>query len=212
MNLKEAFRYQSFLDSNMRRAMSEISRSNCLKTTKTHHKNKANPDAEDVVEVVEHDSNYVPGDAIVKFMLWLVKEREELSMAITDAKAALGFDIDAAVEANKFRQRTSGAIKSMLEYTRASTTTQGRDYKFNVEGNQTPYVYDIDVLFEPEYDVQFAKKTMRDMVAEAERVSTEIDRAMVNSEVKYEPKFDVFESFGDIIETFCEHDDAVEAQ
>ena len=212
MNLKEAFRYQSFLEGNMRRATGAISRANCLTVTKTHHRNKANPDAQDIVEVVEHDSDYVPGDAVVKFMCWAIEERKKLSTAITKTKASLGFDLDAAIEANKFRQRASSAIRTMLMYSKSKSTTQGKDYKFNVEGNQTPYVYDIDVLYEPAYDASLSKQIMRNLISESDAVSADIDRAMVTSVVEYDPLFDVNESFEDIIATFCAHGEAVEAQ
>ncbi len=54
MNLKEAFRYQNFLDTLLNGAVSSLTHPNhCLKVTKTHHCSKANSEAEDFVEEVE---------------------------------------------------------------------------------------------------------------------------------------------------------------
>lgn len=204
MNLKESFRYQNFLDMMMRAASASIQqRDHCLKVTKTHLRNKANPDASDVTETVEGEV-FFANDDVVAFMAWLVKEREKLTTAIGVAKASIGFDIDAAIETNKFRQTVNGSIKNMLRYTPTKRVEQGRDYKFNVEGNQTPYIYEIEVVSEEAYDKTGAKTLMREMISKADEVSAAIDAAMINTKVDYEPVFDVNETFDDVMTDFLE--------
>lgn len=202
MNLKESFRYQNFLDMMMRAASASIQqRDHCLKVTKTHLRSKANPDASDVTETVEGEV-FFANDDVVAFMAWLVKEREKLTTAIGAAKASIGFDIDAAIETNKFRQTVNGSIKNMLRYTPTKRVEQGRDYKFNVEGNQTPYIYEIEVVSEEAYDKTGAKTLMREMISKADGVSAAIDAAMINTKVDYEPVFDVNETFDDVMTDF----------
>lgn len=204
MNLKESFRYQNFLDMMMRAASASIQqRDHCLKVTKTHLRNKANPDASDVTETVEGEV-FFANDDVVAFMAWLVQEREKLTKAIGVAKASIGFDIDAAIETNKFRQTVNGSIKNMLRYTPTKRVEQGRDYKFNVEGNQTPYIYEIEVVSEEAYDKTGAKTLMREMISKADEVSAAIDAAMINTKVEYEPVFDVNETFDDVMTDFLE--------
>ena len=204
MNLKESFRYQNFLDMMMRAASASIQqRDHCLKVTKTHLRSKANPDASDVTETVEGEV-FFANDDVVAFMAWLVKEREKLTTAIGAAKASIGFDIDAAIETNKFRQTVNGSIKNMLRYTPTKRVEQGRDYKFNVEGNQTPYIYEIEVVSEEAYDKTGAKTLMREMISKADEVSAAIDAAMINTKVDYEPVFDVNEIFDDVMTDFLE--------
>ena len=202
MNLKESFRYQNFLDMMMRAASASIQQcDHCLKVTKTHLRSKANPDASDVTETVEGEV-FFANDDVVAFMAWLVKEREKLTTAIGAAKASIGFDIDAAIETNKFRQTVNGSIKNMLRYTPTKRVEQGRDYKFNVEGNQTPYIYEIEVVSEEAYDKTGAKTLMREMISRADEVSAAIDAAMINTKVDYEPVFDVNETFDDVMTDF----------
>lgn len=202
MNLKESFRYQNFLDMMMRAASASIQqRDHCLKVTKTHLRSKANPDASDVTETVEGEV-FFANDDVVAFMAWLVKEREKLTTAIGAAKASIGFDIDAAIETNKFRQTVNGSIKNMLRYTPTKRVEQGRDYKFNVEGNQTPYIYEIEVVSEEAYDKTGAKTLMREIISNADEVSAAIDAAMINTKVDYEPVFDVNETFDDVMTDF----------
>ena len=204
MNLKESFRYQNFLDSLMREASASIQVSeHCLKVTRKHLRNNVNPEATDYDEVVE-DEAYFANDHVIAFMLWLVNEREKLCNAITIAKASVGFDLDAAVETNKFRQSVSGAIKNMLRYAPSKRIAQGRDYRFNNEGNQMPYVYDVEIVSEEAYDRALAKKYMRSIVSEADKTSAKIDAAMINTTVDYEPSFDVNESFSDVMTDFID--------
>lgn len=208
MNLKESFRYQNFLDMLMRAASNSIqTREHCLSFTKTHHCNKVNADAEDINEVVEVD-DFCPNDTVIKFMQWLISEREALTNAIGAAKASVGFDIDAAVETNKFRQMVNSSIKGMLRYTPTKCIEQGRGYKFNVEGNQMPYYYEIEVSSTEAYNKEIAKSLMRSVISDADKTSAEIDSAMINTIVDYEPKYDVNESFEDVIAEFSKENGA----
>lgn len=202
MNLKESFRYQNFLDKMMRMACYSIQNNDhAFKITKVHNKSKANPDATDLSEVVEVDDFY-PNDDVIRFMGWLIEEREKLTKAISAAKVAVEFDIDAAVETNKFRQQANQAIKCMLAHRAIKRTERGQDYKFNAEGNQMPYYYEIEVTSTEAYDKEKSKDFMRSVISEADKTSADIDSAMINSIVDYEVKFDVNESFEDIMAEF----------
>ena len=74
---------------------------------------------------------------------------------------------------------------------------QGRGYKFNAEGNQMPYLYEIEVSTTEAYDKTEAKQYMRSVIADADKVSADIDSAMINTQVDYTPKFDVNDTFED---------------
>lgn len=203
MNLKESFRYQNFLDSLLRCATNSVSnRDHCLTVTKTHLRNKANPEVADVTETVEVEK-FFKNDDVLSFMKLLVEEKLLLTQKISEAKASISeIDLDAAIESNKFRQQVSNAVRIMMRYTPRKTVEQGRDYKFNIEGNQTAYYYDIEVESVEAYDKDSAKELMRNMIATADKNSTLIDAALINTMVDYEPKFDVNDSFEDVMESF----------
>lgn len=208
MNLKESFRYQNFLDKLMCAACYSIQDSNHAFTiTKVHNKTKANPEATDLSETIEVE-DFSPNDDVIRFMQWLIIEREKLTKAISEAKVAVGFDIDAAVETNKFRQQANQAVKRMLAHRAIKRTERGQDYKFNAEGNQMPYYYEIEVTSTEAYNKIKSKEFMRTVIAESDKASADIDSAMINSTVNYEPKFDVNESFEDVMVAFIESDTA----
>ena len=202
MNLKESFRYQNFLENMMQCAGSSLTdREHCLTVTKNHLRNKANSDAEDMQETVDY-GEFFQNDDVLAFMLMLVEERSKLTNAIGAAKASLDFDLDAAVETNKFRQTVAQRTKSMLRFTSSKRTERGTDYKFNVEGNQTQYYYDIEVEAVEAFDREHAKTVVRDTMSESDRVSAQIDFAMINTVVNYEPPFNVNDSFEDVMTEF----------
>lgn len=204
MNLKESFRYQNYLDGLMSSAGSSITNlEHCLSVTKTHFRSKANSEAEDVTEVVDYGEFYA-NDDVLKLMLFLIGEREKLTSAIDRAKAGIGFDIDAAIETNKFRQCVAGRIKMMLHYMASKKTERGSDYAFNVDRNQMQYYYDIEVVSTEAFDRGAAKKTMRDLLAQADKTSAEIDAAMINTVVEYVAPFNVNDSFEDVMEAFLQ--------
>ena len=208
MNLKESFRYQKFLTGLLTNAFSSLTNpSHCLITTKVHMRNKANPEAEDITETVEVDE-FVPNNTIMNFMAHIVEEREKLSIAIGKAKAGLDFDLDAAVETNKSRQYVNDAVRRMLCHTPSKRKTQGMGYKFDVNGTQVPYRYDVEVTTTENYDKDAAKTMVRSMIAKADEVSAAVDAAMINTRLDYEPPYDVNESFDDVLEYFIQNHQA----
>jgi len=204
MNLKEAFRYQTFLDGLMHQAtMSIQSREHCLVVTKTHLRNKSNSEAEDFTEQVEVDE-FFKNDDVISFMEFLINEKASLTTAIDKAKASIDFDIDAATAQNKFRQTMHNSLKYMLGHVPSKRIERGIGYKFNMEGNQTEYRYDVEVSSEEAYDKINAKSVMRRIIADADETSTKIDAAKINTVVEYEPPFNVNESFNDVMTAFVE--------
>ena len=202
MNLKESFRYQNYLDRLMTSASASLTtRDHCVKAIKNHLKSNANPDAADNEEIVVREE-FFNNDDVIRFMLWLIDERKRLTEAINDAKDKLDFDLDATIEANKFRQSVGNSIGLMLKYVPVTRVTSATDYKFNVEGNQMPYVYNVETVESDDYNRVAAKKTLRDIRITADKNSAEVESAMVNTVVDYEPRFDVNDSFEDVMANF----------
>ena len=203
MNLKESFRYQKFLDTMMGQARRSLyDQEHALKETRKHLRSKSNPEAEDVTEEIKPETPFFQNDDVIRFMCWLVSEREKLSLAIGEAKANSGINIDAAIDTNKFRHLTHAAIKYMLDFHGSKTVTQGRDFKFDVNGVQAPYYYDVEVVKEEAFNRDAARDIMREMITEADTVSADIDAALINIQVDYTPRFDVNDTFHDVMTDF----------
>lgn len=202
MNLKEAFRYQNFLDKMMSEACASVTRSDhCLKTTYRHLRSKACEGAVDE-DIPQEVSEFFCNDEVIGFMGFLIEQREALSDAIGLAKASIGFDLDSALEANKFRQRYCSALKTMLNIKARKTTSKGSDYKFDVNGVQSPYYYPLEVICEEAYNRDVSKTLMRECLLEADGISAAIDAALINTSVAFDPVIDVNDSFDDAMTFF----------
>lgn len=204
MNLKEAFRYQNFLDGLMNDAQVSITtKDHCLKTSNHHLRHKTNSDAEDEIETVDRGEFY-KNDEVIQLMLMLVDEKEKISNAIAEAKSSVGFNIDAALETNKFRQRVARSVKSMLNNKAAKRKGTGRGYRFDVNQVQVPYVYDIEITEEEDFDRNKSKEILRNIVGESDKVSMDVESAFVNTVVGYDPPFDINSTIDDVMQEFAE--------
>lgn len=204
INLKEAFRYQKYLDTLFSTSSVCISIDEQMFSTKeTHHYNASNPDKEDEVidvEVTEHFEN----DNVLRFMMYIIEQKEMLTEAINKAKASMEFDLDATVASNQMRRVAVRHIKNVLSKKPSTYKKTGTDYKFNGEGNQVAYYYNIDVEKTDIFDRNNFKNVMRALSRDAEKKSTDVDVWMVNTVVEYDPPFDVDDSFEQAMEVFVE--------
>ena len=202
MNLKESFRYQKFLDRLMQNAAYSVqNRVHAYRVTKTHLRSRTNPEAQDKMETIEAAEPFFPNDQVIAFMQRLIEEKRKLSEAIGKAKAGAEFDIDAAVETNKFNRMAAESVKTMLRNVAYKAISKENDYKFDVNGAQVTYYYDVEVVGEEAYDRESARTIMRDIVMKADEVSAQVDAALVNTNVEYNPPFNVNDSFDDVMES-----------
>lgn len=205
MNLKESFRYQNFLEGLLTTAQAYIYMPDHLyDVTKTHHKNKANPDADDDVETIDNGTTFKVDD-IIKFIVHIITEKEKLSEAICAAKDALNFDIDSAIASNKSKQKVVQSLRRALNHKEVITKERGTDYKFNVEGNQSPYYYEIEVKKTLAFSKENVKRACRALITSADDASRKVDEALVNTNVQlYDPPYEVNDTFEDVVTQFLE--------
>ncbi len=204
MVLKEAFRMQNHLTALTNGAIAFLSSNeNVMRIKEEHQRSKRNPKAEDeIVEVKrDHDMN---ADGVIDLLLDLMNEREKLSLAISRAKTAAAFDIDAAIAANKARQEAVACLKEMAAKKSSETETRNTDYLINAEGNQTAYFYVVRTIQTIDFDREMVRGIAKRLQKESDAVSTKIDQLNVTLEVEYEPKYDFDSSFEDAYGHFTE--------
>ena len=177
------------------------------KVTEYHLISKAEPDKEDFTRTNDSEIQY-GRELLIKIMDRALSERIEIAMAITKAKMKYleqtGMDIDAIASANKSRHIANEAVKSLcgIQPTVREVQNGGIGYRFNVEGNQMPYKYDIRIESQPNVDKAYAVGWLRESQTIAEHLSNEIDRAYINTEVDFVPEFDIRISFDELIEEY----------
>ena len=208
MNLKDAFQTQNAFNRLSDHATEYLEETGVLMTIKEKHfRSKAVAgQADEELDVTNYDEKKFPTDGVIKFLFRLIEEREKLSHAIHAAKSQMSFDLDTAVDANRRRHALASTLDALVrqQSSKVIQKNAGRGYVFNKEGNQTEYRYDIERIQTIDYDRNKVRKMLKELYAEADKVSTEIDMALLNTQVNYELPFDIHGDLDSIIEEFIE--------
>ena len=207
MNLKEAFRFQNKLQMLMNGAQSILDneRNICKIQTTVMHK-KVMPELENETTVEAAPSDYADTiDKVVEFMLYLLREQETLAKAIHDAKAKLEIDMDSEVSLNSHRQRIAATLRHMadLRGSEQIIVNGGTGYRFNAEGNQVSYRCEAKKVTTINYNRNAVRAQVAALSKKSDDISAKLDSCMINSEVAYEPSFDVNDSFSTVFEAFA---------
>lgn len=210
MNLKDAFRYQNYLTKICDGALNVmLDPKYHVKYTKLHKRSEAVKDAEDFVEITEnYPGSYTIND-YVDFVCFLVLEKNNLSTAISEAKKKSTFSIDAALDVNKMIRSVALRLESVIRSSKSQENISnsnkvktGTGYVFNSEGNQTPYTYTIESSCEIAYDIEKVSNTFKTISMMANHYSDEVDRNIINTEVDYDPPFQLTDDLDDCLKKY----------
>lgn len=201
MNLKEAFRYQNFLDELLGTAYSYLNNKNfVVSTVETHLKSQVNPDAKDeVIEVQKpYDVDFTPND-LIDFVVKVINEKEKLSNIISDAKMRTEIDIDVAIALNKKKQGFARVLQSLSNIKSGEKVKNASDYKFNTDGNQVSYYYKINEVTKIDFNRNDVRGLYKKLLKETDDVSTKLDSILINTELDFNPNWDINDSFEECV-------------
>ena len=195
MNLKEAFQAQNKIGelmSYINRYLSDAD--NVMTITEKHLRSKALAgQQDDTVDVSRKADEGFDVGRLLGIWQELMGEKERLGAAIGKAKAGMGFNLDAAVDANKSRRAFLGMLQELANRKSSHELQkgEGRGYVFNNDGNQTSYCYDIDRILTIDYDRNKVRAMVKELNRTSDEVSIKIDEALLQTQVDYAPKFDL---------------------
>ena len=201
MNLKEAFRYQNFLDELLGTAYSYLNnKSFVVSTVETHLKSQVNPDAKDeIIEVQKpYDVDFTPND-LIDFVVKVINEKEKLSNIISDAKMRTEIDIDVAIALNKKKQGFARVLQSLSNIKSGEKVKNASDYKFNTDGNQVSYYYKINEVTKIDFNRNDVRGLYKKLLKETDDVSTKLDSILINTELDFNPNWDINDSFEECV-------------
>lgn len=204
MNLKEAFQAQNKLENMFEFVTDYLGDENKLiSVTEKHFRSKAAEGQQDEkINIVVEDK--FPPDKVIDFLILLLDERDKLARAIHVAKSSMTFDLDSAVDVNKKRHLVANTLRDLRQFKSSSLIEKnaGTGYVFNKEGNQTTYRYDIERVKTIDFDRNRVRELIKALQAEADKVSNEIDAALISTPVDYELPFDAHASNLEVLEDF----------
>lgn len=213
LSIKESFRYHNYLDRTISSLISYIrSTSNAVTVKEVHLKSKSNSEANDEELDMTNERTYsCKVDDIAFLIRQLTDEKLKLSLAVENAKKNLVLDwkengenltLDSGVEYAKKCRDLANNLKHLVDLKSSETKKQGKDYKFNAEGNQTTYIYNIEVKTTIEFDRNNVNKLYKKLLNKADILSTQIESAMLKECVKYEPIYDIHDGVAEIVDKY----------
>ena len=201
MNLKESYRYANYLDSLLRRAYTYLGNTRFVTTTVEEHLRKqSNPDVEnETIEVQKpFDVEFSPND-VIDFVVKVIEEKEKLSEAIAEAKSTTEINIDNAISMNKKKQGFVSVLNGIADIKPSETKTTSKSYKFDINGEQKPYVYDVNRKTSIDFDRTDVRNLIKKYLKETDEISSKLDLIEITTQVDIEPRFDVNDKFEELV-------------
>jgi hypothetical protein len=206
MNLKEAFQAQNRIEKLFDTFTSYLqSERYVTRVVEKHFRSKAaEGQIDETLDVTNYENKIFDTNKAIDFVIVLIDEREKIAKAIREAKSKMTFDIDTAVDANKKRHHAISLLRGLRQLKSKSILRKnfGTGYVFNKDGNQTDFRYDVEVVTTVDYDKNKVRDLVKELQADANKVSSEIDVALINTQVDYVLPFDMYSSEAEILEEF----------
>ena len=200
MNLRESFQYMNFLDGKLEDIEWKLRDTKNVVTIKeTHMKSASNPNFQDEDKVIEPDIEF-EAVQLIDFMDVIMKEKTELSIAIHEAKNKAEVNLDHAISLNKAKQKQAIILKRLIDLKTKEEERRETAYMINNEGNQVPFYYPVKRVATINYDRNKVKARYKAIKKECDEMSTLIDKIQINTEVVFDPKWDVFYTLEDMLE------------
>lgn len=200
MNLRESFQYMNFLDGKLEDIEWKLRDTKNVVTIKeTHMKSASNPNFQDEDKTIEPDIEF-EAVQLIDFMDEIMKEKAELSKAIHEAKNKAEVNLDHAISLNKAKQKQAIILKRLIDLKTKEEERRETAYMINNEGNQVPFYYPVKRVATINYDRNKVKARYKAIKKECDEMSTLIDKIQINTEVVFDPKWDVFYTLEDMLE------------
>lgn len=200
MNLRESFQYMNFLDGKLEEIEWKLRDTKNVVTIKeTHMKSASNPNFQDEDKTIEPDIEF-EAVQLIDFMDVIMKEKAELSKAIHEAKNKAEVNLDHAISLNKAKQKQAIILQRLIDLKTKEEERRETAYMINNEGNQVPFYYPVKRVATINYDRNKVKARYKAIKKECDEMSTLIDKIQINTEVVFDPKWDVSDTLEDMLE------------
>ena len=208
MNLKEAFRYQNKLQSLMEEARDILgNEENITRVQKTYLRKKVMKSFENETTVEAPSTEYSEQiTAVAEFLVYLLRQREKLTVSVCRAKASLDLPagLDGEISLNARRQDTARLLRKMagLRGSEVVISGGGTGYCLNNDGNQVSYRCDVRRVTTINFDRNRVRRLCAELSREADAMSAALDAVLINTAVDYAPPFDVNDTFAEAFAAF----------
>lgn len=207
ITLKKSFEMQNYLKSLLDKALTALAyNDNITKTTQEHLRKKAYTDAEnETIEKPKRPDFIFKVMDIVDFACDVQNQIELLTVAINKAKHSLGKDYDGMIAINNQKRVLLNRLNTMAGIKASESIKTGQAWKFNGEGNQVSYSYDIKEVVAIDFDRNAIKAIISRLRKELDDNSTAIDIMQLETLVDFETIYEIGDGLDDAVQKFLEH-------
>lgn len=201
MNLKESYRYANYLDGLLSTAYTYLRNKGFVTTTiEEHLRKQSNPDVEnETIEVQKpFDVEFSP-NGVIDFVVKVIEEKEKLSESIAKAKNTTEINIDNAISMNKKKQGFVSVLNGIADIKPSETKTTAKGYKFDINCEQKPYVYDVNRKTSIDFDRTDVRNLIKKYLKETDEISAKLDLIEITTQVDFVPKWDINEKFEELV-------------
>ena len=201
MNLKESYRYANYLDGLLSTAYTYLRNKGFVTTiVEEHLRKQSNPDVDnETIEVQKpFDVEFSPND-VIDFVVKVITEKEKLSDAIAKAKNTTDINIDNAISMNKKKQVFVSVLNGIADIKPSEIKTTSKSYKFDINGEQKPYVYDVNRKTSINFDRNDVRNLIKKYLKETDEISAKLDLIEITTQVDFTPTWDVNEKFEELV-------------
>lgn len=201
ITLKKSFELQNYLKSLFDKALSILSCSdNVTVSTQEHMRKKVYSEAEDETVTKPKRINYdFSVNELINFVCVVQAEIECLTIAINKAKHQGEKDFDGMITINNRKRELLRTMLDMATIKSKENILSGQSVKFNEEGNQVTYSYDIKEVTTIDFDRDKVKAIANRLRRELDETSTIIDIMQLETLVDFESKFEIGDSIEDCV-------------
>ena len=201
MNLKESYRYANYLDDLLSTAYTYLRNKGFVTTiVEEHLRKQSNPDVEnETIEVQKpFDVEFKPND-VIDFVVKVIEEKDKLSESIAEAKSTTEINIDNAIAMNKKKQGFVSVLNGIADIKPSEIKTTSKSYKFDINGEQKPYVYDVNRKTNIDFNRTDVRNLIKKYLKETDEISAKLDLIEITTQVNFIPKWDINEKFEELV-------------
>lgn len=201
ITLKKSFELQNYLKKLLFDAMEVLlQRENITTTTQEHLRHKVYDNAEDETVVIPklEDYPFTPME-LVDFACYVQQDMEKLTLAINKAKQSGSVYFDGLIANNNHKRSLMRCLSNMANIKGTEKITTGYSNKFNEEGNQVKYAYDIKEVTKIDFDRNAVKAIVSRLMKELDETSTTIDIMQLETKVDFDTIFEIGDNLEDAV-------------
>ena len=217
ISLKESFRTLVYIDKTISSLTSYLSnKNNSISVIESHLKEKSNPEAQneelDTTTIREYsDASTVD---IINLVGKLIAEKTKLEISVEIAKRNIlietkdnnNLSLDSAISNAKQSRNLAGVLNSLINIKTDEKKTVAQGFKFNINGEEVPYRYDVLVTKTISFDKNIVSDNYKQLLEKADKLSISIEKAMMEDIVEYEFPYSIHDSTADIV---CKYLDSI---